>query len=205
MFRLFRPLNRGEFIVVFGDTAQGGEDDNFGIFGSKTRGDVPLVMQKRGMATQMTPFYRDALRWIYKQTGIKPVVCLERNNGGSSAMFDLASANIEGDYIVYYMVGPDGTRTDKQGWLTDEWSRAKMLGEYVAAYNAKLLRHYDQASLEQHQTFITNRNGRPEAAPNTHDDAVIASAGCWQLMQTEVPSKVIVQEPEPPAYSFTVN
>lgn len=205
MFRLYRPLQRGEFVVVFGDTAQGGEDDNFGVFGSKTRGDVPLVMQKRGMATEMTPFYRDALRWVYKQTGIKPVVCLERNNGGSSAMHDLGAANIEGDYIIYYMYAQDGTRTDKQGWLTDEWSRAKMLGEYTAAYNAKLIKHYDEVTLSQHQTFIVNKNGKPVAAPNTHDDAVIASAGMWQLMQTEIPTTVIVEERAEEPYSFTVN
>ncbi len=119
-------------------------------------------------------------------------------------MYDLAAANIEGDYIIYYSYNDKGERTEKMGWDTTEWSRAKMLGEYTVAYNAKLLTQYDKISLEQHQTFIVNRNGKPEAAPNTHDDAVIAHAGMWQLMQSEVPTSIVTEEQEEQPYSFTV-
>ena len=190
MFRLYRPLVKGEFFVVFGDTAQGGSDDNFLQCMSKTQGDVPLVMQKKGMAAEATPFIRDALSYIYKQTGVKPVICLERNNGGSSAMYDLYTANVRGEYTIYYMRDADGKPTDKMGWDTNTLTRPKMLGEYLTAFNARLIRLYDKATIEQHQTFIVNKNGKPEAAPNTHDDAVMSMAGVWQLYQTEQPPMI---------------
>lgn len=60
-----------------------------------------------------------------------------------------------------------------------------MIGEYLTAFNARLIKHYDAETIEQHQTFIVNRMGKPQAAANTHDDAVMASAGVWQLYQSE--------------------
>jgi len=190
MFRRYRKLERGEFFVCFGDTAQGGADDNFLMCMSKTRGDIPLVMQKKGMAAETTPFIRDALSYIYKQTGIKPVIALERQNGGSSAMYDLYNANVAGEYTIYYMRDEFGKPSDKMGWDTNAMTRPRMLGEYLTAFNAKMIRHYDKETISQHQTFIVNKNGKPEAAPNTHDDAVMASAGVWQLYQTENPPMV---------------
>lgn len=185
MFRLYRDIELGEFFVCFGDTAQGGADSNFMLFMSKTKGDVPLVMQRSGMATEATPFIRDALQWLYDQTHIKPIVALERNNGGASAMYDLHTSNVQGRYNIYYMRDDEGKLTDKMGWETNVKTRPKMIGEYLTAFNSRLIKHYDKEVIAQHQTFIVNRNGKPEAAPNTHDDAVMASAGVWQLYQTE--------------------
>lgn len=203
-FRLYRPIQRDEFFVCFGDTAQGGIDSNFTQFMSKTRGDIPLVMQKPGMATQMTPFIRDALSYIYSKTGVKPVIALERQNGGASAMYDLYTANVAGEYTIYYMRDAEGNPTDKMGWDTNALTRPKMLGEYLTAFNAKLIRHYDKTTIEQHQTFITSRSGKPEAAPNTHDDAVISSAGAWQLYQTENPAFVRRTHTQPKRLKFHV-
>jgi hypothetical protein len=62
-----------------------------------------------------------------------------------------------------------------------------MLGEWLTAYNTKLIRIYDKETQEQHQTFIVNKNNRPEAAQGTHDDAVMSLAGAYQLYQTENP------------------
>ena len=204
MLRLYRPIAKGEFFVCFGDTAQGGSDDNFVQFMSKTHGDVPLVMQRKGMAAEATPFIRDALQYIYKQTGVKPVICLERNNGGSSAMYDLYTSNLRGEYIIYYMRDSDGKPTDKMGWDTNTLTRPKMLGEYLTAFNSRLIRIYDRATIEQHQTFIVNKNGKPEAAPNTHDDAVMSMAGAWQLYQTEQPAMIKREHKKPQRLKFHV-
>lgn len=187
MFRLYRELEHGEFFVCFGDTAQGGIDSNYMQFMSKTRGDIPLVMKRAGMATESTPHIRQALHYVYAKTNVKPVVALERQNGGVSAMMDLFNANTEGRYDIYYMKEEDGSITDKMGWDTNTKTRPKMLGEYSVAFNAKLIKLYDKDTIEQHQTFIVNKNGKPEAAPNTHDDAVISCAGAWQMYQTELP------------------
>lgn len=204
MFRLYRELNKGEFFVCFGDTAQGGIDDNFLICMSKTQGDIPLVMQKKGMAAEATPFIRDALHYIYVKTGVKPVIALERNNGGASAMYDLYTSNVRGEYTIYYMKDNEGKPSDKMGWDTNNLTRPKMLGEYLTAFNAKLIRHYDKKVIEQHQTFIVNKNGKPEAAPNTHDDAVMACAGVWQLYQSENPPMIRREHPKPKRLKFHV-
>ena len=187
MFRLYRQLEKGEFIVVWGDTAQGGADSNFLPFISKTRIDVPLVMQKRGTAASALPHIIQALEWIYQKTGVPPVICLERNNGGASAMETLVNSNTENHWVVYYMKDQQGQRTDKPGWDTVEWSRAKMIGEWEVAFNGCQLTIYDKEVIAQHKKFITNKRGRPEAAPNAHDDGVMSLAGGWQLFKTESP------------------
>jgi hypothetical protein len=190
MFRLYRTIQPGEFFVVFADGAQGGEDKNFIQFLSKTHADFPLVYSSRGVTTETVPVLRQALDYIYKQTKVKPVVAYERNMGGASAITDLYNSNVEGHYTCYFMRDSNGIPTDKLGWDTNLMTRPKMLGEYLTAYNSKLFTIYDKETQEQHQTFIVNKNGKPEAAPNTHDDAVMSCAGAWQLYQSENPPSV---------------
>jgi hypothetical protein len=193
MFRLYRDIEPGEFFVVFGDCAQGGIDKNIVQFLSTKRLDFPLVLSMPGVAAEMTPHLKQALEWLHDKTQVKPTIALERNNGGSSAMQDLMTTNLLDKYTIYFALKDDGTSSDKPGWNTTgssgqtQGTRPTMLGEWLTAFNAKLVKIYDQETIEHHQTFIVNKRGRPEAAPNTHDDAVIACAGAWQLYQTEKP------------------
>jgi hypothetical protein len=195
MFRLYRKLQKGEFIVAFGDCSQGGIDSNFVQFGSKTLSDIPLVMQKQGVAAEVTPFLREALNWIYDQTGVKPIIALERNNGGASEMHNLMTYNT-GKYTIYYMKDAERKPTDKPGWDTNMSTRPKMLGDWLMAYESRAVKIYDEVTQEQHQTFIVNRNGKPEAAQGTHDDAVMSAAGMWQLWQSEYPPARQHKRPE---------
>lgn len=187
-FRLYRRFIPGEFIIAFGDTSQGGEDSNFVVYMSKTYGDIPMVLQMQGVAAEMTPYLRDSLNWLYGKTkGVKPLVALERNNGGSSEMLDLVKYN-EGKYRVYYMKDPQGeSDPNKPGFITSDVTRPRMLGDWLIAYESREIKIYDAVIQEQHQTFIVNKHGKPEAAPNTHDDAVMACAGAYQLYKTENP------------------
>lgn len=188
-FRLFRKIMPDEFFVVFGDCSQGGEDSNFTVFMSKTMGDIPLVYQQQGVAAEATPHIRDALNWIYDKTKVRPVVALERNNGGGSEMLNLINYN-EGKYRIYFVRDDTGKPTDKPGWDTTggqfgTGTRPKMLGDWLKAYESRAIRIYDEETQAQHQTFIVNKNGKPEAATGTHDDAVMACAGAYQLFRTE--------------------
>jgi len=187
MFRQYRKIDRGEFFVCWGDTAQGGADSNLLPFISKAKADVPLVFQKQGTIASCLPMIIQALEWIYKKTGIPPVICLERNNGGASAMYTLVTSNTENHWRVYYMKKPDGEETDHPGWDTVEWSRAKMIGDWEVGFNSMALRIYDKEILKQHKTFITNKRGKPEGASNTHDDGVMSMAGGYQLYKSENP------------------
>ena len=199
MLRVFREPEKGEFFVVGGDTAQGGEDSNFVQFISKTRGDVPIVLQMSGVATEMTPELRIALEWIYDKTEVKPVVAIERQNGGASEMHNLSKSNQAGKYRVYKAKNEDAETQEKLGWDTNSLTRPKMLGEWLTAFDSHLIKIYDKETIEQHQTFIVNKNGRPEADSNTHDDAVMSLAIAWQLYQTEIPlGNMSRPKPKPP-------
>lgn len=184
MFKLYRRPVKDEFFVVFGDTAQGGIDSNYVIFLSKTQQDIPLVLKMNSVASEMTPYLIQALEWIKQQTGVKPVVALERQNGGASEMHNL-HINNKGSYRIYLAKNEELHDKERLGWDTNRVTRPKMLGDWLLAFNSKLVKIYDKDIVEQHKTFIVNKNNRAEAAPNTHDDAVMACAGAWQLYQTE--------------------
>jgi hypothetical protein len=189
-FRRYRKIHPKEFFVVFMDTAQGGTDKNYIQCISKTRMDVPIVFSMRGAATEATPFCRQLLQWIHEKTDVKPVIGVERQNGGTSVMIDLINTNQGDHYTPYFAKKEDGSDSDKPGWDTNSATRPKMLGEWLTAFDGKLIALYDAETIAQHQTFIVNKRGRPEAAPNTHDDAVMSLAGAYQLYQTEQPPEI---------------
>lgn len=204
-FRLYRKIEKGEFFVVFGDTAQGGSDKNFSQFMSKTKMDIPLVFSMRGVAAEATPYVHQALEWIYDQTGVRPVFAFERQNGGASEMHTLMKMNVNGKYKLFELKGADGLPNGNLGWDTNMVTRPKMIGDWKIAFETKLIKVYDQETIEHHQTFITNKNNRPEAAPNTHDDGVMSCAGAFQLYKTEhEPSKTKNTRPKPKRLKFTV-
>jgi hypothetical protein len=186
-FRLYRKLEQGEFLVVFGDTAQGGLDKNFTQGLSKTKMDFPIVFSMHGVAAQATPYIHQLLEWIFDQTGVQPVFAFERQNGGASEMHRLMMMNRSNKYILYRAKDEKGHPTDKLGWDTTEWSRALMLGDWKNAWDNQAVRIYDQETIEQHTTFVSNRRGKPEADSNMHDDGVLSSAGAYQLLLTENP------------------
>lgn len=186
MLRLYRQIEKGEFFVIFGDCAQGGSDSNFVQFLSKSKVDFPLVLQVKDVAAAMTPILHQAAEWIFDKTGVKPVVALERNNGGASEMERLRLMNRSNKYTLYF-AKKDGQPTDKLGFTTDVITRPTMIGDWKVAFDSNQATIYDEETIKQHRTFITNKSNRPEAAPNTHDDGVMSCAGAWQLYQTENP------------------
>jgi hypothetical protein len=204
MFRLYRKPVKGEFFVVFADGAQGGIDSNYVQFLSKTQMDFPLVLQMPGVSAEATPYIRQALEWIYNQTGVKPVFAFERQNGGASEMHNLNQTNQQGKYKLYAPKTEEGDSKDKLGWDTTNVTRPNMLGEWLTAFNSGLFKIYDKDTIDQHQTFIVNKNGRPEADVNTHDDAVMSCAGAYQLYQTENPPTVFKRQARPQRSKFHV-
>jgi hypothetical protein len=191
MLRLYRQPTKGEFFIVFVDCAQGGIDSNFGQFMSKSRHDVPIVLQIKDVAANMTPIIHQTLEWLFSVTGVRPVVAFERNMGGSSEMERLRIMNRDNKYKIYIMKKSGTTHgerpTELLGWSTDAASRPNMLGDLKQAIDNRQIIIYDKETVHQLKTFIVNKRNRPEAAPNAHDDAVMSLAGVWQLYQTESP------------------
>lgn len=204
MFRQYRNIEKGEFIIIAGDCSQGGADDNFTQFFSKTKLDIPLVYQKKGVAAEMTTAIYPVLNRLFEVTGVKPLVAFERNNGGASEMQRLDVLNREGKYDLYKMITTGTAKTEvertteKLGWDTNTATRPTMLGDWKVAFDGRLVTIYDQETLDQHKSFIVNKRGKPEAANNQRDDAVIACAIAWQIHQmSAIPSTSSYKFEEP--------
>lgn len=193
MFRRYRKYEKGEFYVVFCDTAWGGLDYCAGIFLCKTKLDVPVVYHSKVLASEMTPQIHRELERIYDETGVEPVVCFERNNGGIGELERLASLNRMGKYRIYTEktnLGSTETTEDsvKLGWTTSSASRPTMLSMLKECIDNKLLRIYDKPTITEMFSFIvsqTSSSWKAQAESGAHDDLVMSLAGAWQLYQTE--------------------
>ena len=204
MFRLYRKLELGEFIVVGGDCSQGGEDSNVGSFLSVNHLDFPLVYKSQGVAAQLTEAIHPVLEMIYDVTRIKPVVAFERQNGGASEMERLKKLNRNGKYDIFVMpkigiADDNGDDTNKLGWDTTASTRPILIGDWKDAFDSKVPVIYDEDFISQHKTFITNKVGKPVASGTNHDDCVISPAIAWQLYQ-RVPKRYIKREYERPEF-----
>mgnify|MGYP001278431677 FL=1 len=74
MFRQYRNIEKGEFIIVGADTSAGMGDYCAVQFLSKTKLDIPLVYHSKLLATEMTNAIYPVIEKIADVTGIKPVV-----------------------------------------------------------------------------------------------------------------------------------
>lgn len=195
MFTQYRPLNKGEFILVFVDTAGEGSDNNSGQFLSKDYLDIPIVLHHKGSIVDVTPKLKLALEWIYDQTGVKPVVCYETNNGGGYEFQRLERLNSLQKFTMYrqYILDPTTrqlTKTDKLGWNTNSATRPTMLQGVEEAVNNRLITIYHPPTVTQMFSFVkhkTTSGWKAEAEIGAHDDDIMALAGAWQLYQTEKP------------------
>lgn len=195
MFRRYRPYERGEFYVVFGDTAWGGNDYCATQFLSKTKLDVPVVYHAKTMATEMTPLIHLELERIYDETQVKPVVAFERNNGGVAEIERLATLNRLNKYTIYQEKTNIGTvnttdNTAKLGWTTSTASRPTMLQMLKEAIDSRLISIYDKPTVNEMFSFIisqTSTSWKAQAEQGAHDDLIMSLAGAWQLYQTENP------------------
>jgi hypothetical protein len=194
-FRKYRKYQKGEFYVVFCDTAWGGVDYCAGVFLSKTNLDVPVVFHSKILATEMTPQIHNELERIYDETGVKPVVAFERNNGGVAEIERLATLNRQGKYRIYTEKTNIGTTnsTDnsvKLGWTTSSSSRPTMLQMLKEAVDNRLVQLYDKPTINEMFSFIisqTSSSWKAQAEQGAHDDLIMALAGAWQLYQSENP------------------
>lgn len=193
MFHRFRPLQQGEFIICFMDTAAGGVDYCAAQFLSHKWLDVPLVYHANVTCSYATPLIHEELKRIKKDTGIPPIVAFERNNGGNFEMDRLARLNMYGDYRIYTMkaLSPTGRLEDsgKLGWDTNAATRPKMLQHLKDAIDGRLIHLYHRPTVNEMFSFIIKPTGKAEAEDGAHDDLVMALAGAWQLYQTEEPTR----------------
>ncbi len=192
-FNRYRTWQQGEFVLAFIDTAAGGVDRVAGQYLSYRWLDVPQVLHAHMTITALTPSVHEDMCNIARQTGVRPMICFERNNGGAFELERLARLNRNNDYLIYTQkrLNPATGKTEDTGvagWDTNTATRPKMLQELDDGLNSRLLHLYDRATVNEMFSFIINpKTGKPEAEQGAHDDLLMALAGVWQLYQTERP------------------
>lgn len=191
-FRRYRAYQKGEFIIAAADTSAGGNDYSACQFLSKTNLDVPVVYHSKVTATEMTPSLAQELSIIYRQTGVRPVVAYEQNNGGSFELQRLATLNRDGDWKMYLQKSHIGTEdgsedTEKYGFNTNSATRPAMLTLLKEAIDNQLINIYDKPTINEMFAFIVKPTGKAEAEQGAHDDLIMSLAIAWQMYQTEHP------------------
>ena len=203
--RRYRQYQKGEFVVVGADTAAGGLDYSAAVFLSKTNLDLPLIYHSKAMATEMTPILHLELERIYDQTGVKPVVAPETNNGGSFEIERLATLNRNSKYVIYQQKKNVGTTDStensvKLGWTTSSATRPTMLQMLKEAIDNRLLTIWDKPLVNEMFAFIisqTSSSWKAQAEQGAHDDLIMALAIAWQLYQSENPFVMPVRTRQP--------
>src|SRR3990167_7242456 len=188
-FRQFRTISEGEFFVVAADPSAGLGDNCAAQFLSKTHVDVPLVYHSPMIATEMTNTVVPILERLHDITGVKPILAYERNNGGVFEMERIAQMNRLGKFEIFKM--PTLGRIDapdavKLGWDTNTATRPAMLSELKQAIDNKLLKVYDEQTINEMFSFIrvkTTSSVKAQAEEGAHDDLIMSLAIAWQLYQ----------------------
>lgn len=199
MWRRYRKYRQGEFFVAFADTSTGAGDYCACQFLSKTYLDVPAVYHSKTIASEMTPLIHSELERIADETGVRPVVAFERNNGGVFELERLATLNRNGKYLIYQTKINVGTaktveNTVKLGWDTNSATRPTMLLMLKEAIDNNLLRIYDKPTINEMFSFVTvqtSTSWKAQAEVGAHDDLIMSLAGAWQLYQTESPPEKV--------------
>lgn len=200
MFRQYRKIEKGEFIVVGGDLSAGGKDRSCCQFISKNRVDVPLIYDSQKMAIEMTNEIVPVLEAICDVTGIRPLIAYERNNGGVFEMERLAAMNRNGAFELFKMpvfgreIEAEARMRQevKYGWDTNTATRPAMLVALKEAIDKRLLTIYDKPTIEEMYSFIvcqTSSSWKAQAERNANDDRVMALAIAWQLFCNSHPVK----------------
>lgn len=190
-FRRYRQYQKGEFIVVGVDTAWTGTDYVCGQFISKTNRDQVTVYHTNKVSMTIgTQNLHDELERIFDITGVKPVVAIETNNGGTGWIETMNLLNRQGKYKLYRRKVMEGTihqteDSDKLGFTTNSATRPRMLGDLKEAVDAQMLVLPDKPTINEMFAFIINSRGRPEAEQGSHDDLIMSLAIAWQLYQSE--------------------
>lgn len=195
MYRQYRTISKGEFILCAVDTSSGGLDYTSAQFLSKTKVDVPLVFHSRVTTSDYMPLLARTLEKIFDQTGIKPVVAIERQNGGSFLVDRLAGLNYQGKYEVFRMPNygvVDAKDSVRLGWDTNSATRPKMLQELKEAIDRRVIGIYDRPTINELLSFVvmqTSSSWKAQAEVGSHDDLVMALAIVWQMYQICQPPK----------------
>lgn len=197
-FRLFRNPNPNEFFVCGADPAEG-NDYCAAHWLSKATQEVVLTFQARMESSQLGYELSKGSTFIQKQTGLWPMIAVERNTG-QATIARLLDLNYPSLYHHTDTTDDKAPESPKIGWPTNTATRPMMLDDLALAVRQGVIKIHDKPTLKEMLSFIRNaKTGKPEAEQGTHDDLVMSLAIAWQ-MYTRVPTPIrdtpLIQEAE---------
>jgi hypothetical protein len=195
-WRQYRTIEQGEFLLFSVDTAAGGGDYTTCQVISKTKIDVPLVFQSKVTTSDFIPDLVRILEKAFDLTKVKPIISLERNNGGAFLIDRVALLNYAGKYELFKMpkFGNINHEIDETlyGWNMTTATRPKALQELKDAIDHRLFKVYDRQTINEMLSFVvmqTSSSWKAQAEVGAHDDLVMALAISWQMYQICEPVK----------------
>ena len=194
-WRQYRKIEKNEFLLFSVDTAAGGGDYTACQVVSKTKIDAPLVFQSKTTTSDFIADLVRVLEAVSDFTGVKPVVSLERNNGGAFLIDRLAVLNYKGKYEVFKMP-KYGVVNDQEetvfGWNMNTATRPKCLQELKDAIDHQAIKIYDSETVNECLSFVVMQSSsswKAQAETGAHDDLVMSLAIAWQMYQICEPPK----------------
>jgi hypothetical protein len=169
---IWLPARAGHHYVIGVDPAGGGVDGDYscaevidresGMQCAELNGHYP-VREFAAMVMELGKEYNSA------------VLAVERNNQGQAVLAHLGSWGAENVY----------KKNGLEGWPTSAHSRPVMIAGLEEALVATPRSFRSLRLLNECRTFVRDRDGRPGAAPGTHDDCVMAMAIAWAVRRAE--------------------
>jgi hypothetical protein len=181
MIYLYRQPKQDESIIIGADPAEGGDNSTF-VALSRHYQDVIMVGQSKEESPQLGFTLSRVGKWFYQQTGLYPLIGVERNVG-------IATIHVlkESNYPEIYRSPAnllEDTASEAYGWSTNMSSRPKMLDDLAMSIRQKEIKIPSKPIVDELFTFIRNaKTGKPEADKQCHDDLIFALAIAWQIYQ----------------------
>lgn len=184
--RLYRELEVGEQIIVFGDPADS-HDFCAAVAVSKKHNDFPLIMNEVMESSQFGYELYNMCKYIFNVTKMWPKLAVERNTG-QATIYVLKNLNYPDLFRMVDFTAQSSQEKGSIGWVTTgHWqggelqgTRRKMLDDLALVIRQGNVKMYDDDQIKQHKSFM-NVRGRAQAKSNKKDDLVMATAGAWQV------------------------
>lgn len=184
--RLYRELEHGEQLVIFGDPAES-QDYCAAVGISKKYYDAPLIFNEVMESSQFGYELNALGKYVFQKTGMYPKIAVERNTG-QATIYVLKQLNYPDLFRMVDFSASATTEGGGIGWLTTgHWSggelmgtRRKMLDDLALGIRQGILKLYDAQQIRQLKSFVIV-NGRGQQRSGRKDDLVMATAGAWQI------------------------
>jgi hypothetical protein len=172
--KVFDPYQKNTLYCMGADTSEGvGGDFSVGVVMDIKKRKVVAKIRGQWKPSEFAKKLYDLGEMYKANTGQWPELAVERNNHGHAVILALSEIH---NYPNMYQ------HTDeKLGWKTDSITRPIMLNTFINAVDERQIEIHDLDILNECLSFINNE-GKLEASEGKHDDCIIASSICLQLV-----------------------